>query len=130
MGVSGGGHGRAYARTPDKNVEANVKARSACVNSPNRGGPAGCASTLSFEIRNPAPRSSFFFLLTAAGTGGLDADWLAGVGFGAVAFFTGGLAAGDLVTTGFFVAVAGDIFHSWHTSEIEVQNVEHDYQHQ
>lgn len=107
----------AYARTPDKNVEANVKARSACVNSPKRGGPAGCASTFSFEILNPAPRSSFFFLWTAAGTGRLDADWLVGVGFGAVAFFTGGFAAGDLVTTGFFVTLAGDIFHNPHTSE-------------
>jgi hypothetical protein len=27
------------------------------------------------------------------------------------------LAAGDLVTTGFFVTLAGDIFHNSHTSE-------------
>jgi hypothetical protein len=57
------GLGGSYASTPDKNVDANVKALSACVNSPYRGGPAGCASILSFDTRNPAPRSVFFSLI-------------------------------------------------------------------
>jgi hypothetical protein len=85
---------------------------------------------LSLEIRNPAPRSSFFFLLTASGTGALDADWLAGVGFGPVAFFTGGLAAGDLLTTGFFVAAAGDIFSQCAHERTLKFDVKHNYQYQ
>lgn len=54
-----------YARTPDKNVDANVNALSACVNSPYRGGPAGCAAMLSFDTRKPAPTSSSPFFLSA-----------------------------------------------------------------
>ena len=52
-----------YAKTPDRNVDASVNALSAWVNSPYRGGPAGCAAMLSLETRRPAPRSSFFFLI-------------------------------------------------------------------
>lgn len=55
------GRGTTYARTPERNVDANVNARSACVSSPYFGGPAGCSSTFCFETRRPAPRSVFFF---------------------------------------------------------------------
>lgn len=60
---------QAYAKTPDKNVDASVNALSACVSSPYRGGPAGCAAMLSFETLSPAPRSSrpFFFSACLAG---------------------------------------------------------------
>jgi hypothetical protein len=57
-------------------------------------------------MRNPAPRSSFFFLLTAAGTGAFVADWLVAGGLGTGNFLAGVLAAGDFVTTGFFVVGA------------------------
>lgn len=52
-----------YAKTPDKKVEARVKALSACDSSPCRGGPAGWFSMFCFEIRKPAPRSVFFLFI-------------------------------------------------------------------
>ena len=94
-------HRRAYANTPDKKVEANVNARSACVNSPYRGGPAGCASTLPLENRRPAPKSSFFFFWTDAGTGLLAADWPAGAAVEDLA------AVGLTATLGFLLATVG-----------------------
>lgn len=86
-----------YARTPDKKVEASVNALSAWVNSPKRGGPAGCASILSFDTRSPAPRSSFFFFLTAVGF--VDGRFVTG------AFPASGFAAGDFVAGGMLTIV-------------------------
>lgn len=118
----------AYANTPDKKVEANVKALSACVNSPYRGGPAGWASTFPFENRRPAPRLSFFFLWTDAGTGDLAADWpVRALGFAAalVASLAGGLTAGDFVAAvGFFVA--GGIFGGIERHKHGRSNVKHE----
>lgn len=112
----------AYANTPDKKVEANVNALSACVSSPYRGGPAGCASTLSFEIRSPAPRSSFFFLLTDAGTGVLVFDWPAAAPVDSLA---GGLGAVDLIAgVGFFVA-GGMLNSSKNTQTFKCPNGKH-----